>query len=189
MDRHRVWLQRAYTAVLGLATGWSCRQVPRHVTVGSVAGCYALSRFGGRTTPLGVDMPDTLRLDSVPNLNPDGRPHPYFPWRMDILSRRPDAGTRPLALERDTVWLPAPWTREYNFVGWRFVPPDSVVVALWPPGGGGAGWEMQLRAVGDSLVGRAEAQSDMLPDPRGVVSVTGRRTPCRPRSEAGAPAT
>jgi hypothetical protein len=153
------------------------------------AGCYAFARADGRPEPLGRAMPDTLHFDTSPSgglrrRSGRGYPDKSFPWPGDVLSRRPDALAKPVATNYDTTWLRPPWTWEYRYLAWRLVRPDSFVVVLSPSRPWGAGWELQLRVAGDSLVGRAEPRSDVRFDPRGTVKIVGRRTPCRRRSES-----
>jgi hypothetical protein len=149
---------------------------PAQPSAATLAGCYALERRDGRQRPLGLDLPDTLLLSPIVNRNPDGEPNPQYPLKLEVLALRPDAGRDSLRLDATHVvpWPPA-WQTYFTVTAWRFRAPDSVQATL-----GGAmitSWDIQMRALGDSLAGIAQEYSDVVGGhPR--IPVIARRTKC-----------
>lgn len=172
--RRTVALAASLAAAVLLA---DCRGAEaRDVDEGRLAGCYALARLDSPRVPLGTLMPDTVMLDSAVQRNDRGEPNPRFPRLLRIVSHRPGAGRTQLDLgEGATAPWPPDWERAFAFTGWGFVRPDSVSANLHQ--NMGASWNLRFRAVGGSLVGRAEYYDDS-PATRSI-AIAARRVPCR----------
>jgi hypothetical protein len=126
-------------------------------------------------------MPDTIRLDSAAQLNPDGHPHPFFPLRLEVVSHRVGAGQQLLMLDSITTFRwPPDWQGYYVLTAWRFAIPDSLTLIFHA--NMSTSWEYRLRAFGsandDSLVGRAVMYSDYWPDTLTQIPLVGHRTVC-----------
>lgn len=149
--------------------------------LGAFVGCWALEQRSGPIGTLGTEMPDTIRLDSTVNRNPDGRPHPYFPLELEVLSLR--ARVRPDSIRLDeTHYAPWPpeWRRYYAQTAWRFASPDSAYLNFHANMSGS--WNLRLIIGHDSLIGEAEFYSDATPPSPIIIPIRASRTPCRPPS-------
>lgn len=157
----------------------ACRR-SEPVRAGQLAGCLAFERLDGRATPLGAEMPETVRMDSARKLHPDGRRNGFYPFRLAVVSRRVGAGRDSLRLDATHVvpW-PPDWDRYYTMTAWRFAPPDSVTLVFHA--NMSKSWQYRLRSRGlhrDTLVGRAVMYSDVVSDTEHQVPIMGRRTSC-----------
>lgn len=173
----------ARVVVASLACLAACRAPDIAISAQSVAGCWTVARRDGLSEPL-TRMPDQLVLDTLPNLDPDGRPHPYYPLRLGV-GRRPGAWSRrgrPDLATRGN--LPLAWSAYYALMAWRFRAPDSVTVALHA--NMSLSWHVDLRPHGDSLLGEAHAYSDYDGDARTIPVVAHRAAcPAEPEGEEG----
>lgn len=146
----------AIAVMISTVASLSCH--PGLASARSVSGCYAFERQDGRRDPLGSAMPDSLKLDSALRLNPDGHPHPTYPLKLEITTRRDSGKANSTVAGSDTLLPPFDWNRWFALAAWRFRQPDSVHAILHA--NMALSWMLSLRAQGDSLVGYAEQYSD-----------------------------
>ena len=146
----------ALSAIALLACPLGCgRAVP---SAAAVAGCWAFERRDGRSDPLGAMMPDRVRLDSAPELNPDGAPNAVYPLRLQIASHRMGARGDTVRGDTTTNVEPRDWILYYDLAAWRFRAPDSVQILFYA--NMDLSWELSLESAGDSLFGYAQQSSD-----------------------------
>ena len=154
-----------------------CVGPARPLTAAKIAGCYTFERRDSVAEPLGFELPDTVRLDSLPNRTPDGRLNAIAPLRLELISRRPDEGRDTLRLDaRHVVPWPPAWQRYYTLLGWRFTAPDSVTVVYHA--NMSDSWRLGLRARADSLIGVAVMYSDVVTATPKQIALAGRRIAC-----------
>src|SRR5690349_24823949 len=100
-------------------------------------------------------MPYTIRLDSAINRNPDGRPHPSFPLKLELVSFR--ARVKPDSIKLDekhyAPWLPG-WRHYYVQTACRFSKPDSLSLNFHA--NMSSSWNVRLVAGQGTLLGEAE---------------------------------